>query len=205
MSVVVSMEQDPHVAAQALLPWYARGQLAQAEMQAVQSHLLQCAACRAELDAERPMQALLSLPAAAPAGGDAEAALARLRGRIKAEAAPAVLRPARWMPWALGLQGCAIAALLVLVVLPRPEAPAYRGLSAPAQSDGVEALIMFGPDVREQRIRELLRAHGASLVGGPTDSGAYRLRLVGGAPALAALRAEPGVSLLESLEAGARR
>ena len=68
MSVVVPIEHDPHQAVQALLPWYARGQLDADEMNEVQAHLHSCPACRAEWEAERPLQTLLSLPAAAPAG-----------------------------------------------------------------------------------------------------------------------------------------
>ena len=197
MSVVVPMEHDPHVAVQALLPWYARGQLDEEDTREVQAHLLHCAACRAEYEAEGPLQTLMSLPATLPAGADVEAGLARMRARIAAEAPSP--RPARWMAWGLGVQGCAIAVLLVLLAQPRAEAPAYKGLSAVKAGSSAEALIMFRPDASEQRIREVLQAHGAEVVGGPTESGAYRLRLNAGAQALAGLRAESIVTLAESL------
>ena len=207
MSVVVPLEHDdPHVAVQALLPWYARGQLDADEMSEVQAHLLNCPACRAELEAERPLQTLLSLPATAPAG-DVESGLARMRARIKADAAPA--RAPRWVAWALGGQGLAIAGLLAVLVLPRvmvmSEPAAYQGLSAAPQKATAEALIMFRPDASEQRIRELLQAHGAEVVGGPTEAGAYLLRLHGGNAALPQLRAESIVTLAEPLSPGAAR
>ncbi len=207
MSVVVPLEHDdPHVAVQALLPWYARGQLDADEMSEVQAHLLHCPACRAELEAERPLQTLLSLPAAGRSG-DMEAGLARMRARIKAQGhAGHAGRPARWMVWALGAQGFAIAGLLAVLLLPRlEEAPAYKGLSAAPASATAEALVMFRPDASEQRIREVLQAHGASVVGGPTEAGAYQLRLSGGAQALPGLRAEPVVTLAEPLGPGAAR
>ena len=211
MSVVVPLEHDdPHVAVQALLPWFARGQLDADEMSEVQAHLQTCAACRAEYEAERPLQTLMSLPATAPLGGDVEAGLAKMRARINKAEDPArkAQRPARWMAWALGAQGCAIAALLALLVLPHlgeQEQPAYKGLSSPQQSTAAEALIMFRPDASDQRIREVLQAHGAQIVGGPTESGAYRLHLDGGVQALPGLRNEAIVTLAESLGPGAAR
>lgn len=205
MSVVVPMAQDPHVAVQSLLPWYARGQLEDEELCEVREHLLQCPACRAELEAERAMQVLLSLPAAAPAAGDVESGLAKMRERLKAAPTHASAGPPRWLGWALGLQGCAIAVLLVLLILPRIDTPAYRGLAAPAPGVGIEALIMFRADASEQRIREVLRANGASIVSGPTESGAYRLHLGSDAQVLPRLRADPIVTLVESLQSGPRQ
>ena len=226
MSVVVPLENDPHAVVQGLLPWYARGQLDDVEMLSVQQHLQQCDLCRAELAAEQSLQALRGLPE--PVAGDGEVALARLMPRLTPRApqarqtAPASTpraagrrsRPATpaggvplWVRWTLGVQGAAIALLLVLLVLPHEELAVYRGLSdagAPVARDA-DALIMFRPELSEQAMRRLLQAHGASIVGGPTESGAYRLRL-SGAPvaALAGLRAEPGVTLVESLMPGAR-
>ena len=207
-AVVVSMGQDdPHSAVQALLPWYARGQLDAADARDVHEHLLQCPACRAELEAEGPMQALLSVTASAPDHASVEAGLARMRVQMKKKAqAPASSR-SRWWPWALGLQGCAIAVLLTLVVLQTNVAPpaAYKGLASGEQPGKAEALIMFRADAGEARIREVLKAHGATLVGGPTESGAYLLHLDPSPQALERLRAEPVVTLVESLEPGAHR
>ena len=141
MSVVVTMAHDPHACVQALLPWYARGQLGDDEMHEVQAHLLQCPECRAELEAERPMQALLSLPQAAPGGGGVEAGLIQMRARLNAgaQAGPAAPRPSRWLGWGLGLQGAAIALLLMLLVQSRTETPAYMGMAAPAAGAGTSA------------------------------------------------------------------
>ena len=98
MSIVVPMEHDEHIAVQALLPWFARGQLGDDEMGEVQRHLLHCQACRNELAAERPMQTLLNVADALPQGGDVEAGLAKMRAQMqRPEVAP---RAPRWMPWA---------------------------------------------------------------------------------------------------------
>lgn len=203
MSVVVPMEHDEHVAVQALLPWYARGQLDPAELRQVQQHLPRCAACRAELAAERPMQTLLDVAGALPEQGDVQAGLARLHARMQPER-QAQPRTPRWMPWALGLQGVAVAALLALWLQARVDAPDYQGLSAAGSAPVVaDALVMFKPGASEQQLRELLRAQGAGIVAGPTETGAWLLRV--DARWLAALRSAPIVQLAEPLQPGPPR
>lgn len=207
MSTVVSMDSDAHSAVQGLLPWFARGQLDEADMHEVQEHLLQCAACRAELELEDPVRAMLSLSVDSPENASMEAGLAKMRDRLqKQQAAAKPARTPRWINWAVGLQGCAIAVLLTLVVQMRVEGPVlYRGLAAPNQPVHAAALIMFRSDASEQSIRAALQAHGANLVGGPTESGAYQVQLGKDPKALQALRAEHVVTLLESLEPGAAK
>ncbi|MBW8846406.1 MAG: zf-HC2 domain-containing protein [Burkholderiales bacterium] len=202
MSVVVPMEHDEHVAVQALLPWYARGQLDGAEMGRVQGHLLHCQACRNELAAERPMQTLLHVAGAPPEGGDAEAGLAKLHARMQPRRAES--RAPRWMPWALGLQGTAMALLLGLWLHTGDGEPAYQGLSALGSVPVVaDALVMFKPGTSEQALRELLQAQGAGVVAGPTETGAWLLRV--DARGLAALRAAPIVQMAEPLQPGPAR
>ena len=201
MSVVIPMEHDEHVAVQALLPWYARGQLGDDEMAEVQQHLLHCQACRNELAAERPMQALLDIAGAQPEGGDAEAGLARLNARMQ----PIPSQPTRrWMPWALGAQGAACLLMLGLWLQARQDLPDYQGLSATGAAPvAADALVMFKPGASEQALRELLQAQGASVVAGPTETGAWLLRV--DARGLAALRAAPIVALAEPLQPGPAR
>ncbi len=202
MSVVVPMEHDEHMAVQALLPWYARGQLGDEEMAQMQGHLLHCQACRDELATERPMQTLLSTAGALPAQASAQAGLAKLHARMQARPGRAVAP--QWMPWALGLQGAALALLLGLWLQARETEPAYRGLSAPgSRSVAADALVMFRPGTSEQQLRELLQAQGASIVAGPTETGAWLLRV--DARGLAALRASPAVALAEPLQPGPAR
>ena len=203
MSVVVPMSNDEHRAVQALLPWYVRGQLDPADLQQVQHHLLQCEACRRELAAEQPMQSLLAVVGASAPTGDPEAGLARLHARLP-EHAPQRPRAPLWMPWALGLQGMALAVVAVLWLQARVEAPGYEALSAPRAAPlAADALVMFRPGVSEAQVRALLRARQAGVVAGPTETGAWLLRVD---PAgLAALRASPEVQLAEPLQAGGAR
>lgn len=207
---VIALDRDPHRAVQALLPWYVRGRLEPEELREVQSHLRACPLCRTEFEAE---QRLLELPEPAQAlASDVEAGLARLRLRLDdattlpARAPPSRDRAERYGPrglaWMLGLQGAAIAGLLLVLVWPRMEPAAYRGLAAGAPATA-NALVMFSPQTSEEQIRRALRASGATLVGGPTASHAYLLQLPVGAQAqaLARLRAQAGVTLAESLQA----
>ncbi len=204
MSTVVPIDRDPHAAVLAQLPWYARGQLDDAEMQEVQAHLSTCPACRAELAAERPLQALLATTPLSEQGlGSADAGLARVIRRLRADPAEAAAQP-RWLAWLVGLQGGAIACLLMALVWTQLEPPAYRTLSGPAPAPQAQALVMFSADASERQIRAALQTTGATLAGGPTESGAYVLRLpaTGTQAALERLRKQPGVTLAEALESG---
>jgi len=203
MSVVVPMEHDEHVAVQALLPWYAKGRLAEADVHKVQQHLLHCQACRNELAAEQPMQTLLNVAGTLPEGGDVEAGLARMHALMAPAQPKAQSRAPRWMPWALGLQGVAVAALMALWLQARNEAPDYQGLSAAGSAPVVaDALVMFKPGTSERQLRELLKAQGAGVVAGPTETGAWLLRV--DARGLAALRTAPIVEMAEPLQPGPR-
>lgn len=206
MSVVVHMEHDEHGAVQALLPWYARGQLDAAETAEVQAHLQHCAACRNELAAEQPMQTLLRVAGSPAAGGDVDAGLARMHALMQPATPPRSLA-ARWMPWALGLQGAALAVLVSVMAVSRTDDGAYQGLSA-ASAPGAapvvaDALVIFRPDTTEQAVRELLQAQGAGVVAGPTETGAWLLRIE--PRGLAALRVAPIVAVAEPLQPGPAR
>lgn len=204
MSVVIPMDHDEHAAVQALLPWYARGQLDDAERGTVAQHLLHCAACRQELAAEQPMQTLLNVAGAPAAVGNVEAGLARMHALMTPKPARPAAPAPRWMPWALGLQGAAVAVLLGVLLTTRQDPPAYQGLSAPGTAPVVaDALVMFKPGTTEQAVRELLQAEKASVAGGPTETGAWLLRVDAGG--LAALRQAPIVVMAEPLQPGAAR
>jgi anti-sigma factor RsiW len=208
---VVVLARDPHQAVQALLPWYVRGRLAPHELQELQAHLLGCAQCRAEAEAE---QRQLDLPLPPEADGDVEAGLRRIGARLDAQAADRPRRPRAgkpasrpWLAGLLGLQSVAVAALLLMLVWPRLEAPAaFHGLSAGAPPAGANALLMVDPAASEAQIRRALQASGATLVGGPTATNGYLLHLPGDATqqrqALLRLRGESFVTLAEALQAG---
>ncbi|WP_341677488.1 zf-HC2 domain-containing protein [Niveibacterium sp. SC-1] len=206
---VVHLDAKTHRSVQALLPWYAREALDEAERQRVETHLAACAHCQAELDWERRLQAAhAELPAAA---GDVEAGLAALHARL--DAGPDRLaawraRLARWgaawrtgppvWRWALAVQAVLIVCLAATLLRPS-DAPTYRALGN--ASHGVvagDALVMFDADLSEARLRALLQESGARVVDGPTVAGAYVVRL-SDPQALARLQGQPGVRMAQAL------
>jgi anti-sigma factor RsiW len=222
---IVSLDSDEHLALQALLPWYANGTLARAEAARVEAHLQQCARCRADLEWQSRLRALTSLADTLGARDDrddrdvADRRWSALRARLDADAAEAAgrrpafaapRRPARWLPWAFGLQTAFVLGLAVFVgwsaLVPREP---YRVLGA-AQTGAVaaNALVVFRPDATEQQMRHALRAGDARIVGGPTATDAYLLQIGAAAniaDAVARLRIQPGVLRVESLEAAGPR
>jgi hypothetical protein len=225
------MDIPAHQAVQELLPWYAASQLAPEETQRVQEHLQTCAQCRQELEWEREMRAeaaAASASAPLPEGVDMERALARLMPALgpqehaathiepPASALPGAGTPGRlpwwraaaanqpsWLRWTVAAQWVAIVGLLVLLVRPGDEPPAYRVLGSSA-STGANMVVVFQPGATERDLRRILQTQGARVVDGPTVTDAYLLHVPAASRdrALEALRVEPAVKLAEPLDAG---
>jgi len=195
---VVPLDTDEHRAVQALLPWYATRRLDAEDAARVEAHLASCPKCEAELDLERALQTIQPL---SDPRGDVERGLGKMRELIRSS--PQRARPAPWLRWVLGGQFAAIALLIAMLVLPRANVDVYRALGTPSAATVANAVVMFKPGATEQEIRAALRGSGARLVDGPTASNAYLLRVPseGHAAAIARLRAQPAVSLAESLDA----
>jgi len=205
---VVPLDSDEHRMAQELLPWFANGTLAAAEAAPVAAHLARCARCQADAAA---LAAVRAVPVDVDPGDNVERGWAALRGRL--DAAPADARRSARQPWwKLSLQGALAAQAVVMLILvgaliaTTTRNEPYRALgSAPAAIEA-NALAVFRADATEQQMREALRVAGARIVGGPTISDAYLLRIVDLQPeTLARLRAQPGVARVESLQAETMR
>jgi len=234
---ILAIDSDEHRAVQLLLPWHASGTLPVADAARVQAHLLQCERCRADLAAQGRLRDALRreaqpapLPdlahgwallrdAVAPADDGAEAEVRetsrpapprrRATGGPSGAAADAP-RPARWLPYALGLQGVFALALMVVIAIGWHDAAQrgepFRALGSGAPAEAANALIVFRPDASEAQIRHALRSSGARLVGGPTVTDAYLLQVAAPiGPALALLRSAPAVARVESLDGEVRR
>ena len=236
---ILTIDSDEHRAVQLLLPWHASGTLPAADAARVQAHLLQCERCRADLAAQGRLRdalrreaqpapppdlahgwALLRDTVASTDGGDAaasgdvpraESPPARRRPvGVGSRAASDAWRPARWLPYALGLQGVFALALMVVIAIGWHDAAQrgepFRALGSGAPAEAANALIVFRPDASEAQIRHALRASGARLVGGPTVTDAYLLQVAAPTgPALALLRSAPAVARVESLDGEVRR
>lgn len=189
--------ESPHDAMQQLLPWFATGQLPAAQAEEVRAHLLECAACRADLEWERKLAA--GEPPM-PAGLDAEAALAKLMPQL--EPRPVKRRFSfsfNWMPWALAAQAVAIALLLVR---PSPvDNQQYRALSSATAPAAGSVVVVFGPAARMDEVGRVLSANGARIVDGPSAMGAYVVAVdpARQAGTISALKEQAGAQLAEAL------
>jgi anti-sigma factor RsiW len=201
------IEQEPHDEAEELLPWYANGQLDQADRKRVDAHLSSCATCRRQLELERRL--IDEFQAMVP---EVEAGWARLRKRIEeptlsarfakpgpfAEVWAFLTRPAVAMLAAAQLAFVVVAGATLLSLAQ----PAYHSLgSAPPRAAG-NVIVMFRADATEEDIRNVLRSAGASLVDGPTQANAYLLHV---APsqrqiALQKLQSDENVELAEAID-----
>ena len=204
MGHIIKMHDDPHVETQSMLPWYANGTLDPAEIALVETHLAECAECRAALEAERALArqfATMSIDVEQSwAGMSAQLAATRAR-----RAAPIrFLRRPVAIGWAIAAQAIAAALILVLVLPDRGPSvtPGYHALgSAPVAGAG-NVIILFGPGVMERDMRSALVRADARVVDGPTASGAYIVRVAAGKrpDALKQLRTTSGIALAEPID-----
>jgi anti-sigma factor RsiW len=184
MGKIIGFGSDRHRRTQEALPWYVTDRLEAAERAEIDEHLNTCAACRRDLEEERELAGhIVALPISADAGW--EAVRRRMRGRGKARVPQRPLaalkdllvRPTR-MGWVLAGQALVIvAAGTAFMALPRHSTAEYHALSAPPASRSGNVIAMFRPEVSERQLRSMLLAHDASIVDGPTASGAYILKV----------------------------
>jgi len=211
---ILQFEARRHGEAMRLLPWLVNGRMDEAERGWVESHVAGCAECRQELDALRQLQSGCRAPDAAADARDADEAdrgWQRLQGRLQPALATPGGRPAqhrwlraRWQRWAIAAQAAVIATLAV-VLWQQPEPAAYHTLGAASAATSGNLVIVFDSRTDESRMRRLLLASQARIVDGPNDAGAYVLAVPPARLPMIrdALRAAPGVTLVESLAPGA--
>lgn len=214
----IETEVRPHHDAEELLPWYATGQLEGDELALVEQHLSGCAYCRRQLTFERRM--VEEFTAMTP---EVDSGWARLKQRLEAPApqepthAPApherwrdkvandaaalwqtVSRPAIAALAAAQLAFVGIAGTLLYSL----SQPAYQALGSAPPPQSANVIAMFSPDTTESQISQLLRSNGAALVGGPTPTDAYLLRVPAASrqSALTRLRADRHVLLAQPID-----
>jgi hypothetical protein len=205
---VLPLDSSEHRLAQELLPWFVNGTLAAVEAAPVAAHVAQCSRCQADAAA---LAAVRAVPIDVDSGGSVERGWAALRGRL--DARPTETRRGTGRPWwklslqvALAAQAVVMLVLVGALIATTTRNEPYRAMgSAPAATEA-NALAVFRADATEQQMREALRGAGARIVGGPTISDAYLLRMADLQPeTLARLRAQPGVLRVESLQGEATR
>lgn len=154
-----------------LLPWYANRTLGGAEHAAVEEHLRGCARCRAELEFLGALRAgVKRAETAQPAD---EVGLQRLLRTVRREA----VRPRRRVALAAAA-AVVIAVQGALIGWLATREPGFEPLGG-SGPPGVVLQLRFEPSATEARIRDLLQAHDAALIDGPSALGVYRVRLQG--------------------------
>lgn len=197
---------EPHDEAELLLPWYAMGQLDEADRARFEHHLYSCASCREQLSLERRVAGEFQVIDA-----ELESGWARLRARIGTRES---VQEARARPksefWAL-LTRPAVASLAaaqlafvifaaaILLSLGRP---VYHTLGSAPPPPSANIIVIFNADASEEDVRDALKAANASIVGGPTSADAYLLRVTGGdrQAAIAKLQSNDNVEMAEPID-----
>ena len=209
-------ERPPHDEAEELLPWYATGQLDEADRAKVDAHLSSCAHCRQQLALEH--QLIDQFQAMSP---EVESGWSRLKARLETPApamaapvAPAMRRRARPNPlselWTLlsrpAVATFAIAQLAFVVfagsLLLSLSRPSYRALGSAPVPAAANVIVMFRSDATIEDVRDTLKLAGASIVDGPTPSDAYLLHVAPQqrAAALAKLQSNENVQLAQPID-----
>jgi anti-sigma-K factor RskA len=200
-------ERAPHDPAEELLPWYATGQLDAADRARVERHLYSCAECREQLGVERRLIAQFHTMTPEVDSGWA---------RLKAQIAPprprqisprqasflADLKTIFARPAVAALAAAQVAVLAFGGLLLSLSQPVYQTLgSAPAPS-AANVIAMFRADATEGKVHDALHAAGASIVGGPTETGAYLLHVEPQRrqAALAKLQTDGSVTLAQPID-----
>jgi len=205
---------DPaaHKVADVLLPWFVNGTLASDEHAFVEKHLRDCPQCRREVAWLRDLHA--ACLTVSQTSTDAAPAARRLRNHL--EARSPLSRPTRpqWR-WALAGAFAAFATLGTLGTLGTAwfvasnDDALYRTLgvreTAPPRNGTI--VVVFAPATTELDLRRIVRAAGARIVDGPTQSNAYILDVppARSQDVLQMLRAEQRVALAERLDSGTHR
>ncbi len=213
-----------HRRAWELIPWLVNGSASAEERRAVEEHLAGCADCREEYQFQSRLRGAISRPPRPDTPADSAAAAAslqRLWRRIdgEEEAAPARSRRfaggsfARGLLLAVLIEAVGIAALSAALWtrdVPRG-APLYQTLSAPAESAPRATIrAVLAPTLTLGELQALLGQAQLQIVAGPSDAGVYSLAPMSAQaaaatqPALAQLRAHPGVRFAEPVDAAAR-
>lgn len=200
---VIKFEGSVHAHADRLLPWYVNGTLDEDERAQVEQHLIECMPCQHEAAWLRAVREQFAEQAekddVAPKPRALHRRPARLRGTPRTSSA--WHRREKALAWLAALQAAIILGLSVVAL--RPQHDSYRTLSTPGSQDAL-LVVMFDPHAREAQMRELIRSSHARIVGGPTEAGAYVLRVpeAGSAATRKMLLGSPQVTLVEDLSSG---
>ncbi|WP_233840355.1 zf-HC2 domain-containing protein [Dyella sp. 2HG41-7] len=200
---VIKFEGSVHAEADRLLPWYVNGTLADDQRLHVEQHLVECAQCQREAAWLRTVQEEL---AGDEVDNEAPSKTQHLHRRMGTRrhtwpAPSAWRRRGKQLAWLAAVQAVAIVALGVTVF--HQQHTNYHTLSAP-NDKGSLLVVVFDSHITEAQMRQLVRVNDARIVGGPTESGAYIVRVPDAREAAARkmLQDSGQVTLVEDLGSG---
>lgn len=193
------------------IAWVVAGSASAAEREFVAAHVAGCEDCRAELAFQRQLQAGMQLDSAVTQ--DPAPALQQLWARVDAadltpQPAPPS-RPPAFMGWTRVLAAAVVVQAVGLALLgsvlweQQNRSADYQTLSQPAPAVGATLRFVPAPQLDLASLRALLARHGLKIVETSPDASSLLLAPSHGGLqpadplALARLRAEPGVLLLE--------
>ena len=210
MAEIIRLRSSPHDDVQELLPWLVNGTLSPEEASRVGKHLDQCPECRAVLEAERRLGgAVASLPLDCDSGWERMKERLELDRAVRVRPAPPLWRRSVPLAWAVGspLAAAAAVALVFLNVTPtQPVEPQYRALGTIQVAQPANLVVQFEPATRIGDMQAALQSVDARFVDGPTETGAYLLRVdqTRRELALKRLRDNQAIALAEPIDAAGR-
>jgi hypothetical protein len=181
---------DTHAEAWALLPWLANGRIESADREWVEAHVATCAECRAELAAQRKVEAQMSRDGSAPAvAGDEQKSFSKLWARIEAsESLGAVAterasgpivpsrasRTVRWLAAAVVVQAIGLGVLGFGSLRGNAQPDDFVTVArAEPRLDAPAVRIVFAPQASVESINTLLSHQELSIVSGPGTQGNF--------------------------------
>lgn len=193
---IVELEASVHQRVQKLLAF--EESLDRPDRELVRQHAASCQQCRDDLAFQSRLKAVQPVAGPAP---DMDEALARLMPRLEPPVqAGSRRRASNWLAWAVAAQFLIIAGLGLQLAGQQQEFRLLGSAAAPVRAANL--IVQFDARVLERDVQAILASHGARVVDGPTATQAWLVHVapdrLGGT--LAALRADPRVSVAEPLE-----
>jgi anti-sigma factor RsiW len=169
-----------------MLPWWVNGTLSQQDNERVERHVNQCAACAAEVELQRALQATLRSD---PVMMAPQSGWQKMVERLDDDAATHDGKsPSIWWRGAVAVQTLLIVGLTTLLwqsYSSNSDAntamlqPRYETLTAntmtPASDARGTVRVVFRKDVSLAEVNALLRSRSAQIVSGPSEAGVYTL------------------------------
>lgn len=193
---------------QILLPWFIKKTLKREEEEIVREHVEHCRQCSEEAKLAQSLSSALASPEEIQepnihrAYSNISRKLDLMQNKPKLSTwFQNLFSPAGWMPVA-AVQFMVIIGLVVTLATEHVSAPSYHALGS-RSSEAANVVVVFHSNTTVADMQRVLRASGAVIVGGPTITDAYMLSISNTdlIAAIARLRSEPEIALVESLAA----